>query len=47
MFFWTWRAGVDADFQMGQFARMGEDVIDILLPLQNVFDHLAQLEVLC
>lgn len=36
MFFWTWGAGVDADVQMGQFTSTGEDVIDILLPLQDV-----------
>lgn len=37
MFFWTWRAGLDGDFQMGQFTSMGEDVIDTLLPLLDVF----------
>lgn len=37
MFFGSWRAGLDADFQMRQFTSMGEDVLDNLLPLQDVF----------
>lgn len=37
MFFWTWWAGLDADFQKGQFTGMAENVVDILLSQQNGF----------
>jgi len=38
MFFWTWRAGLDAEFQMGQFNGMAENVADICCLARVFFD---------